>query len=92
MFAPNISTHQLADQVHHERQSHAALLHRVSRERSDSSFSIDRQALRRTTSRRLVATLAGALLSLSIVAMAAAQPDEAAAPAHPIGGGVTLIR
>jgi hypothetical protein len=92
MFAPNISTHQLADQVHHERQHHASLLHKISRDRSEGVLRVDRQALRRTTSRRLAATIAGAVLSLSIVAIAAAQGTDAPAPAHPIGGGVTLLR
>ena len=34
MFAPNISTHQLADSIHHERISHAALLQQVKQDRA----------------------------------------------------------
>ncbi|MEO6577418.1 MAG: hypothetical protein ABIO99_00755 [Candidatus Limnocylindria bacterium] len=99
MFAPNISTHQLADQIHSERLEHAARLQMVSRDRSDDAVIVDRQAQRRSTSRRLAATLVAAALSLGIAAMAAAQGTDApaagsgsTAPAHSSGGGVTLIR
>jgi len=93
MFAPNISTHQLADQIHHERLSHAALMQKVARERSTDTITVDHQAQRRLTSRRLAATLAAATLTFAIAAAAAAtQQSEAAAQHHPTGGGVTLIR
>lgn len=99
MFAPNISTHQLADQIHTERLDHSARLQMVSRERSDHEVIVDRKAQRRSTSRRLTATLAAAALSLGIAAVAAAQGSDApaagsgtTAPAHSSGGGVTLIR
>ena len=72
MFAPDLTTHQLADSVHAERQAHAALLHKVVRDRADGSMTVDRQAHRRATSRRLVATLAGAILSLRPIRRAAA--------------------
>ncbi len=92
MFAPNISTHQLADQIHHERLDHAALLHKVARDRSSGSAGIDRQAQRRTTSRRLAATLTAAVLSIGIAAVAAAQSPSAQSTAGTTGGSVTLIR
>ena len=93
MFAPNISTHQLADQIHHERLSHSALLQKVARERSTDTVSIDRMAHRRATSRRLAATVAAATLTFVIAAAAAAtQQTEAAASPHSAGGGVTLLR
>ncbi|MBA2264820.1 MAG: hypothetical protein H0W17_00380 [Chloroflexi bacterium] len=93
MFAPNISTYQLADQIHHERLNHAALLQKVARERSADSITVDRQAQRRITSRRLTATLAAAALTLTIAAAATATQSSAAPePLQSTGGGVTLIR
>ena len=93
MFAPNISTYQLADQIHHERLNHAALLQKVVRERSADSITVDRQAQRRITSRRLTATLAAAALTLTIAAAATATQSSAAPePLQSTGGGVTLIR
>lgn len=93
MFAPNISTHRLADEVHRERLSHAALLQKVARERTADDVSFDRAAQRRITSRRIAATVAGAILSFSIAAVVAAnQPDGGPAPAPGAGGGLTLIR
>ncbi len=93
MFAPNISTYQLADQIHHERLNHAALLQKVARERSADSITVDRQAQRRITSRRLTATLAAAALTLTIAAAATATQSSAAPePLQSTGGGVNLIR
>jgi len=89
MFAPNIATFQVADQIHHERLTHSALLQKVVRERGADTTPYDRQVQRRITSRRLAATLAGALLAVSVAAMAAAnQPSSGVST----GGGVTLIR
>ena len=94
MFAPNISTHQLADQIHHERLSHAALMQKVSRERSTDSIVVDREVQRRVTSRRLAAALGAVTLTFAVAAAAAAtQQSEAAASQTPAsGGGITLIR
>ena len=93
MFAPNVSTHRLADQIHHERLTHAALIQKVVRERSTDAPSIDRGALRRLTSRRLAATLAAAALTLAVTAATAAtQMSEPAAGWASTGGGITLIR
>ena len=94
MFAPNISTHQLADQIHHERLSHSALMQKVVRERSTDSITVDREAQRRVTSRRLAAGLAAVTLTFAIAAVAAAtqQSEAAATQSHGSGGGVTLIR
>lgn len=94
MFAPNISTHQMADQLHHERLSHAALVQKVARERSADSVNADLPAQRRLTSRRLAATIAAATLTLTIAAAAAATQQAGAPDAHHAssGGGVTLIR
>jgi hypothetical protein len=93
MFAPNISTHQLADQIHHERLTHAALMQKVVRERSTDSITVDREAQRRVTSRRLAAALAAATLTFAIAAAAAGtQQSQAATQRHSSGGGVTLIR
>lgn len=72
MFAPNISTHQLADQIHHERLSHAALIQKVARERSSDSVAVDRPTQRRLTARRLAATVAAASLTFTVAAAAAA--------------------
>ncbi|MCA1568743.1 MAG: hypothetical protein LC798_00155 [Chloroflexi bacterium] len=72
MFAPNVSTHQLADQIHHERLSHAALLQKVARERSTDSVSVDRPAQRLLTARRLAATLTAGALTFTVAAAAAA--------------------
>ena len=58
MFAPNISTHQLADTIHHERISHAALLQQIKQDRAPDAVRVDRQAQRRMTSRRLAAAMA----------------------------------
>jgi hypothetical protein len=100
MFAPNLSTHQLADTVHHERQSHAALPHRIARDRDDA-VSVDRGPQRGITSRRLAALVAAAMLTFVIAAAAAAnQPAGArtagtdATPAQGAGpgGGMTLVR
>ena len=93
MFAPNISTHQLADQIHHERLTHAALMQKVARERSTDSIIVDREAQRRATSRRLAAALGAATLTFAIAAaVAGTQQSEAAERPHSSGGGVTLIR
>ena len=93
MFAPNISTHQLADQIHQERLSHAALMQKVARERSADSVTVDREAQRRATSRRLAAGLAAATLTFAIAAAAAGtQQSEASTQRASSGGGVTLIR
>ena len=58
MFAPNINTHKLADTIHQERTNHAALLHRIKRDRAPDTVAVDRQAHRRMTSRRLAAAMA----------------------------------
>jgi len=93
MFAPNISTHQLADSIHHERISHAALIQQVKRDRAADAVIVDRPAQRRITSRRLAATLAGTVLTFAIAAAVAAnQPAAAPAQQHSPGGGMTLIR
>jgi hypothetical protein len=93
MFAPNVSTHQLADSIHIERQAHAAMLHRAKVDRSRDSIGIDRQVQRRITARRLTATLAGAILTFTIAAAVAANQPAAAPAAGPsAGGGVTLLR
>jgi hypothetical protein len=92
MFAPNSTTYQLADSIHHERQSHAALLHKLSRER-DGTEVADREMHRRITSRRLAATAVAAVLTFAIAAAAAANQPAASpdlAPAN--GGGLILIR
>jgi hypothetical protein len=99
MFAPNLSTHQLADQMHHERLSHAARMQAAAEQHGPKGTPLDREAQRRITVRRLTATLAGAALSVALVAGAAAtlgsQPDPASAPATVgggAGGGATHIR
>ncbi len=92
MFAPNISTHQLADAIHHERQADAALIHQAKSYRA-AHGAADRPAQRRLTSRRLAATLAGALLTLVVAATVAANQPAAAPAGHSsTGGGLTLIR
>lgn len=93
MFAPNVSTHQLADRIHSERQAHAALLHQVKRDRATGPAIVDRPAQRRITARRLTATLAGAILTLTLAAAVAAnQPAAAPSTGQSSGGGLTLIR
>jgi len=72
MFAPNISTHQLADHIHHERLTHAALMQKVARERSADSVTVDRAVQRWVTSRRLAATVTAATMTFMIAAVAAA--------------------
>lgn len=93
MFAPNVTTHQLADSIHAERQAHAAMLHKVEASRRHDSINVDRQTQRRMTARRLSATLAGAILTFAIAAAVAANQPAAAPAAGPSsGGGVTLLR
>ena len=93
MFAPNVSTHQLADSIHAERQAHAALLHNAKADRSHDTITADRQAQRRMTARRLSATLAGALLTFAIAAAVAANQPAAAPAAGPSSaGGLTVLR
>ena len=71
MFAPNLSTHQLADSIQHERLSHASRMQKVHQERKDS-VALDRSVQRRITARRLAATLAAGALTLGLAAVAAA--------------------
>jgi hypothetical protein len=71
MFAPNLSTHQLADSIHHERQSHSTRILKVKQERMDSA-SVDRSVQRRITARRLAASLTAVVLTFAIAAIAAA--------------------
>lgn len=92
MFAPNISTHQLADSIHQERIAHAALLQQVKRDRAPDAVSVDRQAQRRITSRRLAGVLAAVLTFAIAAAVAANQPDAAPAQHPANGAGPTLIR
>ena len=93
MFAPNVSTHQLADSIHTERLAHSAMILKVKSDRSADAVNVDRQVQRRITSRRLAATLAGAILTFAIAAAAAAQAPAAPEGQHPAnGGGLTLIR
>ena len=91
MFAPNSTTYQVADSIHHERQSHAALLHKLSQDRDDST-GVDREAHRRLTSRRLAATAVAAALTFAIAAAAAANQPASPAAAPTNGGSLTLIR
>jgi hypothetical protein len=92
MFAPNISTHQLADAIHRERQADAATIRQAKLYRK-AHPGVTRHAQRRITSRRLAATLAGAVLTLAVAAAVAAnQPAAAPAQQHSPGGGMTLIR
>jgi len=72
MFAPDVTTHELAGLVQRERLSHAALLQKVARERSPEHSPIDRNVQRRITARRLAATVGGAMLSISVAALAVA--------------------
>ena len=93
MFAPNVSTHQLADSIHRERQNHAAMIHKVMQDRDTDTVVVDRQAQRRITARRLAATLSAAALTFAIAAAVAAnQPTAAPGQGHSPGGGMTLIR
>jgi hypothetical protein len=92
MFAPNISTHQLADTIHHERIAHAALIQQIKQDRAPDAVSVDRQAHRRMTSRRLAAAMAAVLTFAIAAAVAANQPDAAPAQQHSPGGGLTLSR
>jgi hypothetical protein len=71
MFAPNLSTHQLADSIHHERQSHSTRILKVQQERMDSA-NVDRSVQRRITARRLAASLTAVVLTFAIAAIAAA--------------------
>jgi len=106
MFAPNVSTHQLADAIHQERladaaairqakayrKSHNAMLHQAKIDRGEG-ISVDRHAQRRITARRLTATMVGAVLTFAIAAAVAANQPAAAPAAGPSsGGGVTLLR
>ena len=93
MFAPNVSTHQLADSIHRERLNHSAMIQKVMQDRDPHGVGVDRQAQRRITSRRLAATLAAAALTFTIAAAVAAnQPTAAPAGNHSPGGGTVLIR
>jgi hypothetical protein len=93
MFAPNISTHQLADAIHRERQADAATIRQAKLYRK-AHPGVTRHAQRRITSHRLAATLAGAVLTFAVAAAVAAN-QPAAAPAQQQqsnGGSLTLIR
>ena len=79
MFAPNISTHQLADAIHQERQADAATIRQAKLYRA-AHPGANRHMQRRITSRRFAATLAGAVLTLAVAAAVAAN-QPAAAPA-----------
>lgn len=93
MFAPNVSTHQLADSIHRERLNHAAMIQKVMQDRDTDAVVVDRQAQRRITARRLAATLTAAALTFAIAAAVAAnQPNAAPAQGPSTGGGSTLIR
>jgi hypothetical protein len=92
MFAPNVSTHQLADSIHRERLNHSAMIQKVMQDRDPHGTTVDRQAQRRITSRRLAATIAAAALTFTIAAAVAAQPTAAPAEGHSPGGGTVLIR
>jgi hypothetical protein len=99
MHAPNIQTHQLADQMHAERLDHAARMRLAAEARGPHGTPRDRDALRRITARRLTATLAGALLSVAVAAGALAlQADttnsgaaDAVTIEHGVGGRM-LVR
>ena len=92
MFAPNISTHQLADTIHHERVAHAALLQQIKQDRGADAVTVDRGAQRRITSRRLAAAVAAVLTFSIAAAVAANQGNAAPAQQHSPGGGLTLVR
>lgn len=97
MFAPNLTTHQLADSVHHERQAHAARLHRIVRDRRDGETPVDLSAQRRLTARRLAASVTAVALTLAIAAAAAANAPSAESNGAPTksetnGGSLILIR
>lgn len=88
MFAPNATTHQLADQIHHERQSHAERMQLVAREKGPDGAPLDRYAQRRITARRLAAGAVALALTVTVAAVTVA----GGASGGPGGGGVTLIR
>ena len=91
MFAPNVSTHQLADAIHQERQADAALIRQAKLYRA-SHVPTGRHPQRRVT-RRFAATLAGAVLTLAVAAAVTANQPAAAPAQQPAnGGGLTLIR
>jgi hypothetical protein len=93
MFAPNVSTHQLADSIHRERLNHSAMIQKVMQDRDSHMVAVDRQAQRRITSRRLAATIAAAALTFTVAAAVAAnQPAPAPASGGTSGGGLVLIR
>jgi len=92
MFAPNVSTHQLADTIHRERIAHAARIQQIKEDRAPDRVTVDHQAHRRMTSRRLAAALAAVLTFAIAAAVAANQPEAAPAQQHSPGGGLTLIR
>lgn len=106
MFAPNVSTHQLADAIHQERladaaairqakayrASHNAMLHQAKIDRGEGII-VDRHAQRGITARRLTATLVGAVLTFAVAAAVAANQPAAAPAAGPSSaGGLTVIR
>jgi uncharacterized protein YfaQ (DUF2300 family) len=90
MFAPNISTHQLADAIHQERQADAALIREAKIYRA-SHVSASRHTQRRITTRRFAATLAGAVLTLAVAAAVAANQPAAAPGQQPSNGGSLIL-
>jgi hypothetical protein len=78
MFAPHIATFEMADQMHRERLTHAALLQKVARERATDSTRYDLHVQRMITARRLAATLAGAVQAVTAaVTGSVARPQSA---------------
>jgi len=87
MLGPNHQYHDLANQMHSERLSHAARIQMVARERHDERRPFNLEVARRITAARLAASAAGVALAFALAASVAAN-----SPAVTGGGGAILIR
>lgn len=66
MFGPSLNTTHLANHRHHERLEHSARIQMVARHRRDTQMPGDREAARRLTAARLMASAAGAAKTVAM--------------------------
>lgn len=90
MLGPNHHTYHLANQAYEERLSHAARIRMVQKDRHDETRPFHAEGHRLITARRLLAGLAGVVLTAALAAGSVG--IAAASPSHAGGGGATLIR
>lgn len=90
MLGPNHNTYHVASQAYEERLNHAARIRMIQKDRKDDTKPFHREGFRLITARRLIAGIAGVVLTAALAAGTVS--TVSASPTQGLGGGAVLIR